>query len=232
MHDFKKTDVELESTVLPHLPLPLAVSLRPSATACLSNRTSSSAYCPLPAALTPFATAVKALVTERDSEESLKAGYKSRTRPQKRHHYRVVGFFFLVPFPPSARRPADSSCFTAFPFTSPGFHHPTRKMVSSRSNGSYFQPPPTGKHTSWRACGLMCRIMCRFQSFFSAMSVSLLVKRSRNVELWRGGNAFLPHLWLQYPRALLTVACSLWPRYFSSLLYIAHALISSQGLVN
>ncbi|KAM4599951.1 calcineurin subunit B type 1 [Fundulus diaphanus] len=112
-------------------PPPFTVSLRPSATACLSNRTSSSAYCPLPAALTPFATAVKASVTESDGEASLKAGYRSRTGPHKRHHYRV-GLFFVAPLP-SARRPADSSCFAPAPFASPGFHHPTRKMGNEAS---------------------------------------------------------------------------------------------------
>lgn len=164
----------------------------PSATACLSNRTSSSsAYCPLPAALTPFATAVKASVTERDGEESLKAGYESRTRPLKRHYYRVVFLFFSYRSPPpSARRPADSSCFTSFWFTSPGFHHPTRKMVSSK--GSYFQPPPTGKHTSWQACGLVCRVMWRFYSFFSAMSVSLWVQGRETSSFGEKETLFLP----------------------------------------
>lgn len=37
-----------------------------SATACLSNQASSSAYSPLPAGLPPFDTAVKASMKERD----------------------------------------------------------------------------------------------------------------------------------------------------------------------
>ncbi|MEQ2179469.1 hypothetical protein GOODEAATRI_025280 [Goodea atripinnis] len=99
-------------------PPPLAVSLRPSATACLSNRTSSSAYCPLPAALTPFATAEKASVTERRRGESESwVQIQDQTSEEA-----LLSCCFFVSFP-SARRPADSSCFTSFPFTSPEFHH-------------------------------------------------------------------------------------------------------------
>ncbi|MED6243094.1 hypothetical protein ATANTOWER_014826 [Ataeniobius toweri] len=108
-------------------PPPLAVSLRPSATACLSNRTSSSAYCPLPAALTPFATAVKASVTERRRGESESwVQIQDQTSEEA-----LLSCCFFVSFP-SARRPADSSCFTSFPFTSPEFHHrPARCFVFS-----------------------------------------------------------------------------------------------------
>ncbi|MEQ2201689.1 hypothetical protein XENOCAPTIV_016490 [Xenoophorus captivus] len=116
-HGIVRTNMQLVvpgCTVLPHLP----PWQSPSATACLSNRTSSSAYCPLPAALTPFATAVKASVTERRRGESESwVQIQDQTSEEA-----LLSCCFFVSFP-SARRPADSSCFTSFPFTSPEFHH-------------------------------------------------------------------------------------------------------------
>lgn len=72
-------------------PPPFASSPLPSA--CLSNQASSSAYCPLPAGLPPFASAVKASIKERervgerDEEECSKLGIKPGRDPRENHNH-------------------------------------------------------------------------------------------------------------------------------------------------
>lgn len=76
------------STVLLHLPPSLLLSSPPPPPAC-QTEPPPPLYCPLPAGLPPFATAVKASVKERETEKkSLKLGRKPG-RILIEHHNRV-----------------------------------------------------------------------------------------------------------------------------------------------